>query len=346
MRGFPEPSRLIFNRKFPLDIPQMQPTDNQKKLSVGVALITYERRKLLRDALRTIQQQTRKPDLVFISDNSKTSDHEVVQEFPDLPIHYHFHDRRLAIDEHWIWCLRQPTTDVIALLEDDNLLRPRHLEVLTAAMERFPDAALAGTAAITFRELIAPIPGDTFKPVWPCNLLTSDPVCITPEKALATYLFGVPFASSAMMVRRSAVEKTPFVESGLKIGHDHWMWAQIALHGPTIFCPETTMLYRDHDVQVVKNFHRSVHRQEGGKCSELIWNYMTQRGVDPRSALRELGSMLTADRKRWMSYLLFRTRRYDLWKMAVSSLSPELSIFQAFRMALADLVFGWLKIKR
>lgn len=313
-----------------------------KSLTVGVALITYERKALLRESLRSIQAQTRRPDLVFISDNSKQPDYEVVQEFPDLPIQYHFHDRRLAIDEHWIWCLTQPQTDLIALLEDDNLFRPRHLEVLAEAMESHPEAAIAGSSTIVFQQLYAPLPKDVFAPPWPCDWMNQTPTTINAEQALASYIFGIPFASSAMLVRRSAFPKNGFLQSGLRISHDRWMWAQIAANGSAVFCPETTMLYRDHDVQVVKNFNRAFHRNDTARCTQLIWNLTRERGFDPVKAIASYSTLLTESARRWYSFLMFRSRNYDLWKQTLPSLRPEVSTLKAALQAIEDIVAGRL----
>lgn len=311
--------------------------------TVAVALITYERKQLLRDALRSVQAQTRRPDLVFISDNSKQPDHEVVKEFPDLPIHYHFHDRRLAIDEHWLWCLTQPQTDLVALLEDDNLFRPRHLEVLAGALEKHPDAALAGSSTMVFQQLYAALPRDLYTPPWPCDWMSLTPTYLDRMSATAAYLFGVPFASSAMMARRNAFPKTGFVQSGLRISHDRWMWSQIAHNGGIVFCPETTMLYRDHDVQVVKNFNRSYHRQDTARCTRLVWDQIKKSGLNPVECVAQFAKPLSARARRWYSYLLFRSREYAIWQQVTPALRPEMTTSQAAFQAVQDIILGRIK---
>ncbi|PAW80031.1 MAG: hypothetical protein B9S32_01490 [Verrucomicrobia bacterium Tous-C9LFEB] len=314
-----------------------------KPATVAVAIITYERKQLLREALRSVQAQTRRPDVVFISDNSKEPDHEVVKEFPDLPIHYHFHDRRLTIGEHWVWCLTQPQTDLIALLEDDNLFRPRHLEVLAKAMEEHPEAALAGSSTIVFYDnLKAPLPHSLFCPPWPCDLMDLTPVVQSAEVGLSTYLFGTPFASSAMIVRRKAFPKQGFVQSWLRISHDRWMWAQIAANGSVIFCPETTMLYRDHAVQVVKNFNRAFHRNDTARCNRLIWDLTLQQGYDPVKAVEALAAQLTPAARRWYSFLTFRSRTFEIWRKIIHVLRPEVSATKAAFQAMLDIVMGRL----
>lgn len=313
------------------------------RFSVSVALITYERRTLLREALRSIEKQTRRPDLVFISDNSKNPDYEVVAEFPELPIQYHFHDRRLAIDEHWIWCVTQPDTDLVAVLEDDNLFRPRHLEVLAGAMERFPETSLGGTITLTFQNLISRFPHAIFDPAWPVDLLTMEPVVMPSELALATYLFGSPFASSAIMFRRSKLPTKGFAQSGSRIGHDRWMWAQLAAQGPVVYCPEPTVLYRDHDVQVVKNFNRAAHRSDARFCTRMIWELLLEQGISPEEALGKLGQRVSESTKRWWSYILFRNRIPEIWTRAISALRPEASLRTAKLQAVEGMIWNRLR---
>jgi hypothetical protein len=312
-------------------------------LTVGVALITFNRPDLLREALRSIQKQTRRPDEVFISDNSTCPDENLVAEFPDLPIRYHFHDRRLAIDEHWLWCLQQPQSDLIALLEDDNLMLPRHLEVLARVLEKEPSVVLVGTSAQVFSDLEARFPQKIMAPVWPFHLLERKAVLIPREEAMATYLFGTPFASSALMIRRTAFPPGGFVQSGLRISHDRWMWAQIAIQGEVAFDPEITMLYREHAVQVVKNFKAAQHRQDTAGSTQLIWNLIQKQNLNWAQGLQGLAHRLDLSTRRGLSYLMLRSRSYQIWRQSMPHLLPAVSLGRLWIWAVQDFVAARLR---
>lgn len=292
-------------------------------MSVGVAIMTFNRPGLLRAALRSVQSQTRRPDEVFISDNSTQPDHGLAQEFPDLPIRYHFHDRRLAIDEHWLWCIAQPRADLVAVLEDDNLFRAEHLEHLAGAMEARPSAHLGGTAAFAFEEQECPLQRPIFAPVWKADLLTREPRLIPRNMAIATYLFGVPFASSAVMYRRTVLGCFQFQQSGLKIGHDRWMWAQMAIHGDIVFVPQITMLYREHATQVVKKHSRRVHREDARACTQLILKLISDAGLDLDSAVTSLVDGLSEAQKRELAYIVFRERSRETSRTLLPLIFPR-----------------------
>lgn len=297
-------------------------------MSVGVAIMTYNRRELLREALRSVQRQTRRPDEVFISDNSTEPDHGLATEFPDLPIRYHFHDRRLPIDEHWLWCISQPKADLVAVLEDDNLFRADHLELLAGAMEEHPSAALGGTVALAFEEQFCAIQRPIFAPVWKADLLSEAPRLIPREVAIATYLFGVPFASSAVMYRRALLDRFSFFRSGLKIGHDRWMWAQIAVHGDMVFVPRMTMLYREHATQVVKKHSRHVHREDARQCTEQIIKLIGDSGIPLEESVGKLVCELSEDQKEFLAYIVFRERCRETSRRLLPLLYPERSLVQ------------------
>lgn len=291
-------------------------------MTAGVAIMTFNRPALLREALRSVQAQTRRPDEVFISDNSTHPDHGLVQEFPDLPIRYHFHDRRLPIDEHWIWCISQPRADLVAVLEDDNLFRRDHLEVLAGAMELHPSATLGGSVALAFEQQCCTFQRSIFAPLWKADLLTQEPRLIPRQVGIATYLFGVPFASSAVMYRRAALDRFEFFRSGLKIGHDRWMWAQIAVHGDIVFAPQTTMLYREHATQVVKMHARSIHREDSRDGTKLIIKLICDAGIALDQAVTVLTAELSEREKETLAYLVFRERCPETSRLLLPLIYP------------------------
>gem|GEM_PF-3666603 len=308
-----------------------------KPLKVAVALVTHERPVMLREALRSLQKQTRQPDLVLISDNSQQPDRNVVTDFPDLPIEYHFHEKAPSLVEHWLWALAAPEADLVAFLEDDNLFLPRHIEMLARAMEVYPEAAIAGTAVNNFWEQVDSLQREVIAPGWSVDLLNRVPVLMSVETALATCFFGTPFASSAVMIRKSMLPPEGFVRTGFKTNHDRWMWTQVAAQGPTVFVPEVTMLYRNHAAQDIRNFKRRSFREESAKCMLLTWDYMASRGIDPEKAFAQLVQVTSPKIRRWYSCNLFRTRVYKTWYRVARVLRPEITPAKALREAVIDM---------
>lgn len=294
-------------------------------MSIGVVIITFCRPHLLREALKSIQRQERQPDDVLISDNSPHPDHGIASEFADLPIRYHFHKNPLPIDAHWLWAIQNSQSDLVALLEDDNLFRPNHLACLAECLESFPSAVLAGSNSLVFSSQNSSASLPVFSPIWKVDVLMMNPELISRDLGLTTYLLGSPFASSAIMFRRSALNGLDLHCSGLRIAHDRWMWAQIAQRGDIVYHPAITMLYRDHPVQVVKNFKRPAHRYDSLRCTRLIFDLIIKLGIDVEKVIPDYFSNYNIPDRVRLGYLVFRLRDPYLYKKLIPLLLPDLS---------------------
>lgn len=277
--------------------------------TIAVAIPTMNRKGMLREAVRSALNQTRPPDEIFISDNSPEPDRELLEEFAGAPLRYHCHDRKLHIEEHWKWCLSQPRTDYVAWLEDDNLLRPDHLAHLADAAERFPQAALVGSVGVVFHEQRSSWQRTIFAPVWPFDHLTREPIHVPADLALATYFFGSPIASSAVMIRRSLLDEPgAFVDCHCWMPLDRWLWAQFAALGGVAFAPQPTLLYREHGSNHTKSIKRRAHMSENLRVSTLILEKMNALGIDPEAAVRRLATDLDKRGRDLCALELLRSR--------------------------------------
>ncbi len=279
------------------------------RTTIAVAIPTMNRKGMLREAIRSALNQSRPPDEIFISDNSPEPDNALREEFAGAPLRYHCHDRKLHIEEHWKWCLSQPRTDYVAWLEDDNLFRPDHLEMLGAAAEAKPEAPLLGTVGVVFSEQESSWQRDIFAPVWRVDHVTRAPVFIPPDVALATYFFGSPLASSAVMIRRSLLDESgAFVDCGCSMPLDRWLWAQFAALGGIVFVPEPTLLYRQHGSNHTKSIKRRAHIAENFAVATLVLAKMEALGLDPDAAIRRFVATLDEPARDLCARDLLRSR--------------------------------------
>jgi hypothetical protein len=281
------------------------------QFTVGVAIPTMNRPGMLREAIRSALEQERPPDEIFVSDNSAQADWTLIEEFPGAPLRYHWHDRQpMHIEEHWIWALGQPQTDYVCWLEDDNLFRPTHLRRLAEAAVLFPTAPIFGTLALVFRERHSSPQGATFAPIWSCDLLQPRPVAIPRDWALASYLFGSPIASSAIMIDRSNYLSHNFTRCHCSMPLDRWLWAQFAALGDFIYIPEVTVLYRLHGSNHATSIKRATHIRESAIVFDLILEKMKGLGLDPLHAVAELSASLSLAARDQHALATLRSRKW------------------------------------
>lgn len=283
-------------------------------MKIAVTIPTMNRPSMLREAIRSALDQTRPPDEIFISDNSKVPDETLLRDFPNAPIHYHFHNRRLPIEEHWTWALSQPQSDYVCWLEDDNLFRKNHFAVMEVAAQQYPNAGLYGTAAIVFRDQKSPMQREVFAPMWKVDLLTLTPLVVPSDIALATHLFGTPIASSCVMINKKLWDAEPLVASGCRQPLDRWLWAQMASRGSVVFSPLLTMLYRVHGQQHGDSDDFAKHRSEKKIVSDLILKRMAELSIDPEKAVTELLDWIEPSMRERLAYYIITHRDWELAK--------------------------------
>ena len=234
----------------------------------------------------------------------------------------------MHIEEHWTWALGQPETDYVCWLEDDNLFRSNHLRRLASAVELFPKAPIFGSLALVFRERHSSPQSGIFAPVWSCDLLQPDVVAIPRDWALASYLFGSPVASSAIMIDRSVYLSQSFTKCHCSMPLDRWLWAQFAALGDFVYVPEVTVLYRLHGSNHTASIKRATHIRESAIVFDLILEKMESLGLQPLQAVAELSASLSLSARDQHALAILRSRNWsvirdflpriygqDLWKV-------------------------------
>ncbi len=101
---------------------------------------------MLRTALSSIAAQTAVARIaaVLVSENGvNLESEEICAEFPNLPIHYFFHDPSLTVFEHYLALfesIKTPTSPYIAILNDDDWWGINHVANAVNRLEKHPDA--------------------------------------------------------------------------------------------------------------------------------------------------------------------------------------------------------------
>ncbi|CAG0963072.1 GalNAc(5)-diNAcBac-PP-undecaprenol beta-1,3-glucosyltransferase [Methylophilaceae bacterium] len=100
-------------------------------MSISIVIPTYNRADLLKRALKSVFNQTIRPDEIIISDNAST-DHtqEVVRGFSNngVNIKYFRHDKNVGMLKNWEHAVSLVDTSFFSVLADDDYLLPGFVE--------------------------------------------------------------------------------------------------------------------------------------------------------------------------------------------------------------------------
>lgn len=112
-------------------------------MKISVIIPTYERPKLLAEALESVMLQTELPGEIIIGDDSGNNQtQDFIQKFnskSDFKVHYYHHKPALKQGRNVDFLLNRVNHELVLLLHDDDLLLPNCLEVLIEPLKNHPE---------------------------------------------------------------------------------------------------------------------------------------------------------------------------------------------------------------
>ena len=137
--------------------------------------------------------------------------------------------------------LSHATADLVAFLDDDDVLLPGGLAARADALSRHPDAVLAYGLPVAMGADGVEDPGSR------SQAARGRETC---KRRLDVFLRGVPTPfSSTVLARREVVERAGRFDAGLTVGEDWAFFLRMAALGAFVFVPKPTVLYRRHEGQ-------------------------------------------------------------------------------------------------
>lgn len=215
-------------------------------LTVTVSIPTYNRCGYLKEAIESVLAQTYTDFKLLITDNgSQDGTRELAEDYitRDSRIIYHRFPKNQGPALNWKYCLETPNTDLIALLLDDDLWLPEHLEYAVRAMKEIPSASLYGCAIEAFGDF--PIGSISSQlPSWlaQCHERTT----YNARENFVPMLMGTPLPVSSVVFRRSLLDGISLYMDDEFAPGDYFLLAQMALRGVMIFEPIVNTRYRWH----------------------------------------------------------------------------------------------------
>jgi glycosyltransferase involved in cell wall biosynthesis len=120
---------------------------NETQARVSVVITTYNRAELLERSIRSVLDQTLDGVECIVADNAST-DHtaELVASYADRGVQYDRTERNLGSHANFTRSLFLGTAPYVALLQDDDLMRPENLARKVALLDEHPTLAVAHAA--------------------------------------------------------------------------------------------------------------------------------------------------------------------------------------------------------
>jgi glycosyltransferase involved in cell wall biosynthesis len=207
---------------------------------ITVAIPTFNRPALLREALESVLRQDLKDFEVLVADDASSYDvASLIARFGDPRLRLIRQPRNVGMLRNWRTALCSATTRYVATMDDDDLWLPHHLSEAVAALDAHPEALFYSCAAERFGTKRG-----VFKPQW-CTSPGLE-VCRWEDTGYGVWLPGCPVQSSSVVLRRAALNNLFWGGKSWPWCHDWLWWGQLALRGPFLFHGRIGVKYRWH----------------------------------------------------------------------------------------------------
>jgi glycosyltransferase involved in cell wall biosynthesis len=255
--------------------------------SVSICVPTWNGARFLPAALESALSQTYSDfELLLVDDCSTDNTLDVTTTFPDRRIRIHRNDRRLGIPRNWNRCLQLARGKYVKFLFQDDLLTPRAVATLVAALEDVPAASLAFSRREVRHEgsrtadlpLLGPGYLDvvsrfysTFRgPFAGIDLVRQG---LQEGWDLAVNVVGEP---SFVLLRHEAAIRAGGFDSTFAQLVDWELWLRLARESPVVFVNESLGVFRVHAASQSASNHRRLRTVN--ECIRLLGHIRRQYG--------------------------------------------------------------------
>ena len=177
-------------------------------MTITVCIPTYKRLALLREAIASCLNQTRRPEVIRIGDDSPDDDTELALRAMAMPVgvalEYHHNRPGLGQNDNVNMLFNATKTTHLLLLHDDDLLTPTALEDLERCWDKYPNltAAFGNQYLISHDGTILEAESEALNPIY---YRTSDREGLQPD-----WFPGLThqFPNNAYLVQTKAAQQT------------------------------------------------------------------------------------------------------------------------------------------
>jgi hypothetical protein len=278
---------------------------------VTVAIPTYNRAALLKEALDSVCRQTFVDFEILVCDNCSTDDSPaMVRAYPDARVRYHRNEQNLGQFGNISKTIELTESRYWALLMDDDLWHPDFLRVAMEGMAAHPRAGLS-----TWAVMEGPSPESVqlngTRRVWTFTAgVRQTHSFLTPAQSATLLFLSFPLHPSGFLAITEIARRYVPLYGRANWAGDHYLAAQLGLAGGIVWSPLELVFARAHGSRETAVTGLSAERGQAEiEIQERIRTEALAQGIDVVSEAAALVSRLSLDDVKWlMGYLGERPR--------------------------------------
>lgn len=212
--------------------------------TVSVVIATFNRSQYLKEAIRSVLEQTYQDfEIVVVDDGSTDNTRETVTQFANPKIRYTY-QKNSGLCIAYNTGIRNSRGRLIAFLDDDDLWLPQKLELQLKALESSPQAGLVYSDIYNFGYHHPSIPETHFQRLqWP-----------PPRGKVLDKLIERCFPqTSTLLIKREVFDQVGLFDVNLPNCQDYDMLFRIAAKFDFEVVNQPLAKYRIHPTQISKN---------------------------------------------------------------------------------------------
>lgn len=244
---------------------------------VSVIIPTYNRARMLRQAIRSVLAQTyRNFEVIVVDDGSTDDTREIVAAIDDPRVRYVWQENqeRSAARNNGV---SQSTGELLAFLDSDDVILPHKLALHVEMLDRYPEAVLVYGSDVNM--------DDENRLLNPFDLLhiSDEPVVRDCSDDLAR---GCSLSTISVLLRRKAFEEAGGFDLRLSHAEDWDLWVRVSELGPFCTVRSPVSAVRAH---ASRSIHESANMLNGRLA--VIEKTSARRGASFNSEAKTMAEL-------------------------------------------------------
>ncbi len=252
---------------------------------ISVAIATYNRAGMVREAVMAALRQTRPPDEIIVADDASTDRTvDTLLAIGDPRIRVLERESNSGGTENCNCAMRATTGDYIAWCSDDDRFLPNHLEASIAFLEQHPEIAVVHSGFVDAIEV------DSRTDFIERPLRSRRPIVVT-RRNLVRYMiryYNWPLHPSTLVMRRAAWEQTGEFDTRYALSDTDW-FVRAARKFTVALLPRYGVLNRRHPGNWSNRLGSAAMQREifeilDSRISNPFWRFAWRMNVRARVA--------------------------------------------------------------
>jgi glycosyltransferase involved in cell wall biosynthesis len=259
----------------------------------SVVISVFNKENFIYNTIDSVLNQTFSDfELVIVNDGSSDESETIIKSFSDSRIRY-FHQENQGAGATRNHGIQLAKSNLIALLDGDDIWLPNYLESIFNAIKTFPNEHIYATAiAHKYNKKIVPV---TYS------------FLIDGETTLKNYfensLKHTILSSSSIVFQKSILETTGLFDMTIKSGQDTDLWIRMGMHFPIVFINKILAHYMYSDTSLSNSTFVLKAKPKFDKYySEEAKNLDLKRFIDKNRFSLAILSRITGDKESFVFY--------------------------------------------